>query len=326
MEKGQLIFFIYFLAIANIVTIKAQQDRAELLDIAHWRIIYQMDMQTRKNGQPFTVTDIMALNIGQTWSVFYNPYRQMRDSLDRVRRDETLPGPVRVDMRPGNELHARLRFGDVVVDTMCNRRNGETALIFKNRLRNEILTVDNVSLRDPTERTRFRFTEHIPPQKWAIVGDTLTVLGYMSYKATTSFRGRNYTAWFTPDIPINEGPFKFYGLPGLILKIKSDDGVFSFQAIGLEHIPNIPIEIATGFYTHFRDGSRFWHNWHFIDGNLAQWQANRKQHFGTVLLGFLDEVDRDDESWFRLGVNSRHFVSYFATQNPIEFVEIEIIE
>lgn len=34
--------------------------------------------------------------------------------------------------------------------------------------------------------------------------------------ATTQFRGLTYTAWFALDIPINEGPWKFHGLPGLI--------------------------------------------------------------------------------------------------------------
>ncbi len=48
------------------------------------------------------------------------------------------------------------------------------------------------------------------------------VQNYTLQKATTGFGGRNWTAWFCKDIPFNEGPFKFRGLPGLIFEIQDD--------------------------------------------------------------------------------------------------------
>lgn len=65
---------------------------------------------------------------------------------------------------------------------------------------------------------------------WKIESDTLSVLGLKCRKASLSFRGRNYEAFFTDEIKISEGPWKFNGLPGLILKIKSLDGIYSFEA------------------------------------------------------------------------------------------------
>lgn len=52
------------------------------------------------------------------------------------------------------------------------------------------------------------------------VKDSLSILDYKCIKATTRFRGRDYTAWVTKELPINDGPWKFYGLPGLILQIE----------------------------------------------------------------------------------------------------------
>lgn len=50
---------------------------------------------------------------------------------------------------------------------------------------------------------------------------TKKINDYTCYKATTSFRGRNYVAYYTEDIPLPYGPFKFKGLPGLILEIQN---------------------------------------------------------------------------------------------------------
>lgn len=63
---------------------------------------------------------------------------------------------------------------------------------------------------------------------------TLNLLGYNCFKASTTFRGRDYIAYFTDEISISEGPYKFKGLPGLILKVSSTDNDYSFTAVGLE--------------------------------------------------------------------------------------------
>jgi len=64
-------------------------------------------------------------------------------------------------------------------------------------------------------------------------GDS-TICGYPCKKATTSFRGRDWTVWYTMDLPYDDGPWKFCGLPGLILYASESDGVFSFSCIGIE--------------------------------------------------------------------------------------------
>lgn len=70
--------------------------------------------------------------------------------------------------------------------------------------------------------------------QWKIIESTDTILGYPCQKATNSYGGRNYTAWFTLDIPMSDGPWKLYGLPGLILKAEDSSHIFRFEAIGIE--------------------------------------------------------------------------------------------
>ncbi|WP_153391404.1 GLPGLI family protein [Chryseobacterium vaccae] len=67
------------------------------------------------------------------------------------------------------------------------------------------------------------------PIKWKIENKTKTLGSYKIQKATTYFGGRNWTAWFTPDIPISESPYKFRGLPGLILAVEDSQQHFTYQ-------------------------------------------------------------------------------------------------
>lgn len=55
---------------------------------------------------------------------------------------------------------------------------------------------------------------------WKIFPDKQKIGEYNTQKATTNFGGRQWTAWFTTEIPFQDGPYKFYGLPGLIVKIE----------------------------------------------------------------------------------------------------------
>lgn len=78
------------------------------------------------------------------------------------------------------------------------------------------------------------YTEPLGEIQWEISDSTKSVLGYDCIKATANYHGRNWTAWFAPDIPLQEGPWKLTGLPGLILEASESTGQHSFVATGLE--------------------------------------------------------------------------------------------
>lgn len=84
-----------------------------------------------------------------------------------------------------------------------------------------------------SEYKRFVVGEVIPKLNWKITKESQKILNYTCYKATTTFRGRNYSAWFTPEIPFNYGPWKLHGLPGLILKAETDSFEFEAKRIAL---------------------------------------------------------------------------------------------
>ncbi|WP_189702666.1 GLPGLI family protein [Subsaximicrobium wynnwilliamsii] len=60
--------------------------------------------------------------------------------------------------------------------------------------------------------------EEIPTINWEISDEKKDIGSFECLKASTEFRGRTYTAWFTTSIPLPYGPWKLQGLPGLILE------------------------------------------------------------------------------------------------------------
>ncbi len=71
--------------------------------------------------------------------------------------------------------------------------------------------------------------------EWQITEETKVIQSFTCTKATVYFRGRHFEAWFTPDIPVSYGPWKFHGLPGLILQIYDVDNLFIWNATKIEY-------------------------------------------------------------------------------------------
>lgn len=70
---------------------------------------------------------------------------------------------------------------------------------------------------------RFKIQDN-PKMEWRVVEDSVkTILGHECQMAETDFRGRHWKAWFAIDIPLTIGPWKFNGLPGLILQAECPD-------------------------------------------------------------------------------------------------------
>ena len=69
---------------------------------------------------------------------------------------------------------------------------------------------------------------------WVLQPETDSVCGLLCQKAETEYKGREYEAWYCPGIPVDAGPYKFKGLPGLIAKVKDKAGDYEWEMVGLE--------------------------------------------------------------------------------------------
>ncbi|EQB92929.1 GLPGLI family protein [Elizabethkingia anophelis] len=73
--------------------------------------------------------------------------------------------------------------------------------------------------------------------KWKILPDKKNIGGYKVQKAISKFGGRSWEAWFTSEIPVSDGPYKFWGLPGLIVSVSDKSGTHEINLVKVKKIP-----------------------------------------------------------------------------------------
>jgi len=233
MKHTSVFFLVFALNIAVNGQVFISNDRSKqntesvVLDHASIRCHYQF-AQKDKAGQ--LQTDTMTLDIGAQMSEYYDMARQRQDSLYSAYFNKIPVSSVRsISVLKDKDAFESDAYGGA---SFSSGRPKESARLYKNRQTGEIFIIDIL----PSVRDKGRFTETIRPQAWQIAADTATILGYLCQKATASFRGRNYEAWFSLEIPVNDGPWKFFGLPGLILKLTDTGNIFTFVCVGLENL------------------------------------------------------------------------------------------
>lgn len=174
------------------------------IDSASLKVVYSCKIRKVLHVESYS-SDIQTLEFGNKYIKYYSNNAELIDSLKSANKSAIL----------GKDNDGNTRDG-IYEDIYINYpHNGEMSVFSRFIKRN------------------FLYTEAIPRLDWNISTEADTVLNYRCFKAHTTFRGRTWTAWFTMDIPLNYGPWKLSGLPGLILKAVDSDGYFSFEAIGI---------------------------------------------------------------------------------------------
>ncbi len=186
----------------------------QIFDQAKLQIFYDLTIALSKKGENKAVVVPMLTQRGRKYS----------QSIDYeyLRHDSTYNANMRSDM-PMQKVIA-------------------TTFVTINRIRNETVILKNYpkkggcTYQNHIGSTNYRYENDVRDLVWSLQNQTKEIAGYTCKKATCNFRGRRYIAWYTPDIPIPDGPYVFSGLPGLILEIYDDHKHYCFTFKGMRKV------------------------------------------------------------------------------------------
>ncbi|MDJ0365450.1 GLPGLI family protein [Hymenobacter sp. H14-R3] len=207
-----LIFFAWVCVIRNGVGQPMQSATGANVKLAcTYRLIFRPD-----STSPNTLTEKMQLLVAGEFSEFKS-VPQARDSIKAaILAKGDANGINNEDI--GRSISAMLR-------APSRKFNYSVYKFFSNK---QCVVYDDIM------REHYKYEEVKYPLTWQLFATTAKVGDYKCQKATTYFAGRQYEAWFTREIPVSEGPYKFSGLPGLIIKISDVTNSYTFELIGLE--------------------------------------------------------------------------------------------
>lgn len=179
------------------------------------RFVYQVTMKPDAENKTDIKIENAYLDISPEKSVFYSENRIKRDSI------------MQKAFQGGGGR------GSINRDQMENLRTNISYSVEKDK------TNQKTYFKDRIGRDMYSYEED-RPVSWKISSETRKIGEYKVQKAETDFAGRKWTAWFTTDLPYQDGPYKFGGLPGLIVKIEDDKGDYSFDLMKNYKIAEFP--------------------------------------------------------------------------------------
>ncbi len=156
-------------------------------------------------------TENMLLLIGAFISKYKSADKEMLDSINNATmmqqfKEQDGTGNFKIDMR--------------------GTKTANSIVYYKSDLTKTLNVLQSLG-------QKYLIESELPSINWTIASETKTIQNYTCQKATTIFKGRHYVAWFCPDLPYSNGPWKLGGLPGLILEAYDLNGTvkFLFDAI-----------------------------------------------------------------------------------------------
>lgn len=210
------ISLLFFVMQISAISIYAQffDTPVKVLDTANIKISYTLTWKEDSNNLERSRKEDMILLIGQDVSKFMS-----ENFYDMVRfgRQAERAGQLR-QFFDNNEAKKYL--------------SRYTYAIYKN------FPEGSYTYHDKVIPDYLEYTEDFSVFNWVLLDETMTIGNYNAQRAHCYYGGRNWVAWYTTEIPINDGPYKFYSLPGLIIKLYDEEEHYVFEMTKLERYEN----------------------------------------------------------------------------------------
>jgi len=221
-------YFFTMILMVRITFLSTHTFAQEVLDKALHRFYYEHTWQFDTLTYNDTREDLIILQVGQNISKSYSYFTFQSDSL------RATPGGERVFGELLNRaVREAMAKGERLDDLPFYRHMGTR--VYKNYPEGQVTVTDEIG------SNFYIYKDELHPQNWQITDSTKNILGYTCQMAVSDFRGRRWIAWFAPDIPISDGPWKLSGLPGLIMEAYDTKKHYHFTLVGIKNVDNEPI-------------------------------------------------------------------------------------
>lgn len=200
------------LAVLTVSAKPNKKDENKVIDKLKYTITYRTKSvrdttKTDSEGRYDYENDDMQLEVGEKVSYFYSATRRAYEE----------------------ELRKSVDANNIAIPTSTSARGSISMDFYRNYPTGKSTYLDKVI------REKFRITEPLEQPQWDIIADsTKQILNYDCQMARCKFKGRTWTAWFAADIPLDNGPWKLCGLPGLILRAYDSKQQYIFDCVGMK--------------------------------------------------------------------------------------------
>lgn len=145
---------------------------------------------------------------------------------------------------------------------------------------------------------------------WKLINESKKINSFNCKRAEVYYKGRNWVAWYSTDIPFSYGPYKFSGLPGLIIKITDDSGDYDYemvQAASSDNVKDMFLSVSKLRYDNAKETTL---------SNLQE----AKKNFTDNLVGSLGSISTSitPKSMENLRNIQKQKQQNLADENPIE--------
>lgn len=241
------------------------------------RFIYEYSFRADSTKRDSLSTEWMYLDMDDKGSKYYSKAAFDADSIMNDNLKKQLASGM------GNISISRQNYGDAVRYKVEKSHPSYKTLL--------ITEIGNQSYRVTEDR----------PLDWKISSDNKQIGEFKTQKATTQFAGRTWTAWFTPDIPIQEGPYKFHGLPGLIVAVEDATGSHRMELKGVKKVAVLKEEVLDTKGREIPLLAR-----QPLDVTRAQYVKLLKQYENDPVQGMREILNRPN-STVKINVNGKEF-------------------
>ncbi len=204
------VYYVHFLLLLFTANVIAQNFQGVATYKSHRKVDLKMDEGSVNAEMQKQIQEQLRKQFQQEYTLTFNKHESIYKQEEKLQAPNPIQSGIKIQISQGSDI------------------------LYKN------MKEDRFSNKAEIYGKVFLVKDTLTNRKWELVNETKNIGNYTCFKAVfkdeyttqtiteqgemeTVTKPRITTVWYTPQIPINNGPAEFFGLPGLILEVNDGD-------------------------------------------------------------------------------------------------------